>query len=161
MEDFTPKTQQPPVEFKLYGREFHCAPMVSSTVVFGFIDLMEEQPPGEDGDQQQQQQAAIGQLKPLINAINKLFKAAIIDPEEYAAWEELRDSDTEVVDIGTLMNVGTFLAGKYTAGSMGERPTGEPSEGGSSKKSRGKGSTGGAQRGPLTYSRSEQTALTH
>lgn len=158
MKDFTPKTRDKKVEFRLYGHEFHCSPMVSADVVLGFMDLMGEV---VDDDGKVDETAAKGQIKLVVAAMNKMFEAAIIDPEEYATWERLRDSKTEVIDVETLLAIGSYLGESYASGTSGERPTGESSEDGSSRTSRGKGSKAGAQRKALTtYSRDEPMSST-
>ncbi len=156
VKDFTPKTRDKKVEFKLYGFTFHCAPMVRADVVLGFMDLVGDMV-SDDGEVDE---AALNPalIKTIVEAMNRLFKAAFHKPEEYKVWEEMRDSDETVIDVETLLEIGTYLGGEYASGGS-DRPTGESSEDGSSKTSHGKGSRAGARPKALTYSRSEPTPL--
>lgn len=157
MKDFTPKTRKEQIEFKLYGHVFTCRPMVQSGIVLGFLDLVDLM--GAEEDENVDEGQGLEQIRQIMVAVNNLFEAALPDAE-FAAWVEMRESKDKIIDLPSLIEIATWLAGKYAEGSFGERPTGGPSEGGSFKKSRGNGSTAGARPKALTYSRPEPTSLT-
>ena len=153
--DYTPQVSKKGPKFTLYGREFHCSPMVPANVIISFTNLMVSSK-GDDGEDEVN---IVGGFKDVLAALDGLFNAAINIPEELAQWDELRNSTTEVIPITTLIEIGTDLADYYSTDLAGdERPTTPPSGGGSAKRSRRGASTAGASptgSGVTTYSRSE------
>lgn len=154
--DYTPKAAgQAGPTFKLYDAEFHCASMVSGDVIIGFTNLMVASK-DDDGENTVE---VVGEFGAVLAALDRLFEAAINDPAEFATWQELRQSNTKVIPISTLVAIGTDLADFYAEDLAGdERPTTPSSGGGSGKRSRRGGSKAGASpeaSGPQTYTRSE------
>lgn len=143
---FTPdKSKEEFKEFELYDYVFHAKPRLSSKVLEGFAVAM-------GGSAKKDKD--INALTEVLGAVNDLFKASLI-PQDYARWQQMRDSDDEIVDVEMLVEIGSWLAEEYSGG----RPTGASSSDGSgSSPSLEDASTAGAPHAALIYTRSEENS---
>lgn len=123
-------------------RRFDCRDAIPGGIVLGVADLAGG---GDDEARRNQGGAAIAVIK-------KLFKAAIIKPQQARFWAMVEGEDEDgMIDVAQMMDIAFALAETYTA-----RPTGESSESGSPRTGDGSSSTDGAPPEVLTYSRSPQ-----
>ena len=131
-----------PVTFDLWDKDdnpvtYRCAKSMPVGVLLDFGDVL------AGGDESANQ---------IIPTVMSLFKSAIV-PEDWDRFNAaLHDPELDI-DLAVLTDIASWLMDQYS----GDRPTGAPSEPGSSRTSSGESLTGGVSPGVLTYSRSEVT----
>lgn len=130
------------IDFDIDGEVFRCHATMGAGIMMNFADLT-------SGDVDN---PVSGQK--MITAVRDFFRSALID-EDRDRFFELLNAPDRYVDLGTLIEIATWLGQEYTA-----RPTGSPSASTSRETESGGSSTAGVQSGVTTYTRKDpQPAL--
>ena len=128
------------IEFDVDGEVFHCHAQIAAGVLMKFADAT-------SGDTDTPTNGAM-----MIAMVREFFSAALIKDDRARFFGLLEDPD-RFVDLGTLIDIATWLGTEYTA-----RPTGSPSAPTSRETGSGDSSTDGALPTGTTFTRKETPA---